>query len=80
MKADWLALALLALTSACAQHPPGWDDAWADCEAESIEAVEAADADPGPTLGIDGQLHRSVHGQERFQGENDYLELSSSVR
>ena len=45
MKAGWLALALVSLAAACTQHPPGWDDAWAECEAASIEAVEAADAD-----------------------------------
>jgi hypothetical protein len=43
-KAGWLALASV-LAAACTQHPPGWDDAWAECEAQSIEAVEAADAD-----------------------------------
>jgi hypothetical protein len=42
MKAGWLALALVAAAAGCAQHPPGWDDAWAACQAEGIQAVEAA--------------------------------------
>jgi hypothetical protein len=43
MKAGWFALALVAAAAACTQHPPGWDDAWAACEAEAIEAMEAAE-------------------------------------
>jgi hypothetical protein len=45
MKAGWLAPALVAVAAACTQHPPGWDDAWAACQAEAIEAMEAADPD-----------------------------------
>jgi hypothetical protein len=47
MKAAWLALALMGLAAACTQHPPGWDDAWSDCQAEATEQMEfaAPDAD-----------------------------------
>jgi hypothetical protein len=45
MKAGWLALALVATVVGCAQHPPGWDDAWAACEAEAIEQMEVAQPD-----------------------------------
>ena len=47
MKAGWLALALVAAAAACTQHPPGWDDAWAECQAEATEQMEfaAPDAD-----------------------------------
>jgi hypothetical protein len=40
-----IALALLIAAAGCAQHPPGWDDAWAACQAEAIEAMEAAEPD-----------------------------------
>lgn len=45
MKVLCLTLALLALAAGCAQHPPGWDDAWAACQAEAIEQMEAAQPD-----------------------------------
>jgi hypothetical protein len=45
MKAGWFALALVAAAAGCTQHPPGWDDAWAACEAAAIEAMEAAEPD-----------------------------------
>jgi protein gp37 len=45
MKTGWLVLALGAAVAGCTQHSPGWDDAWAACEAEAIEAMEAADPD-----------------------------------
>ena len=45
-KMGWIALALIGLAAGCAQHPPGWDDAWAACQAEAIEQMEFADPDP----------------------------------
>jgi hypothetical protein len=40
-------LALLPLAAGCAQLSNGWDDAWAQCQAEAIEQMEfaAPDAD-----------------------------------
>ena len=46
MKITWQALALVAVVAGCVQHPPGWDDAWAACQAEAIEQMEFAQ--PGP--------------------------------
>jgi hypothetical protein len=40
-----IALALLIAAAGCAQHPPGWDDAWAACQAEAIEQMETAEVD-----------------------------------
>ncbi|HSA80757.1 MAG TPA: hypothetical protein VLE23_08020 [Geminicoccaceae bacterium] len=45
MKRRSIALALLISAAGCAQHPPGWDDAWAACQAEAIEQMEAAEVD-----------------------------------
>jgi hypothetical protein len=45
MQAGWLALAPVVLATACSQHPPGWDDAWAACQAEATEQMELADPD-----------------------------------
>jgi hypothetical protein len=45
IKTGWIALALLGLAAGCTQHPPGWDDAWAACQAEAIEQMEFADPD-----------------------------------
>jgi hypothetical protein len=42
MKTGWLVLAVVATVAGCAQHPPGWDDAWAACQAEALEAAEVA--------------------------------------
>jgi hypothetical protein len=42
IKAGWLVLALVATVAGCVQHPPGWDDAWAACQAEAIEQMEWA--------------------------------------
>jgi hypothetical protein len=42
MKTAGIALALVVLIAACAQHPPGWDEAWAACQAEAIEQMEFA--------------------------------------
>ncbi len=46
MKTGWIAPALMIVAVGCAQHPPGWDDAWAACEAEAIEQMEFAAPDP----------------------------------
>ena len=45
MRTAGIALALVCLTAACVQHPPGWDDAWAACQAEAIEQMEFAGVD-----------------------------------
>ena len=45
MRTGWLALALAATVVGCVQHPPGWDDAWAACQAEAIEQMEVAAPD-----------------------------------
>jgi hypothetical protein len=36
----WLALSTLLLFG-CAQHSKAWDDAWAQCQADSFEALDA---------------------------------------
>ena len=46
MRTGWVALALIATVVGCVKHPPGWDDAWADCQAEATEQMEFAQ--PGP--------------------------------
>ena len=46
MKRSWFTLALVVSAAGCAQHPPGWDDAWAACEAEATEQMEFAAPDP----------------------------------
>lgn len=38
-------VALLPLAWGCAQHSQAWDDARAQCEAESIEQMETAGVD-----------------------------------
>jgi hypothetical protein len=38
----WIALALIGAAAGCAQHPPGWNEARAACEAEAIEQMETA--------------------------------------
>jgi hypothetical protein len=43
MKTIWIAPALVMMAVGCVQHPPGWDDAWAACQAEAIEQMEFAD-------------------------------------
>jgi hypothetical protein len=45
MKTGWIALGLVVLAAGCVQHPPGWDDAWAACQAEAIEQMEFAGVD-----------------------------------
>ena len=45
MRTAWIALALAASAAGCVQHPPGWDDAWAACQAEAIEQMEFAAPD-----------------------------------
>jgi hypothetical protein len=45
MKAQWIAPILTIMALGCVQHPPGWDDAWAACQAEAIEQMEFADPD-----------------------------------
>lgn len=45
MRRGWIALALVVLATACAQHDQAWDDAWAACQAEAIEQMEFADPD-----------------------------------
>jgi hypothetical protein len=44
MRIAWMALALVISAAGCAQqqHPAGWDDAWAACQAEAIEQMEFA--------------------------------------
>jgi hypothetical protein len=51
MQAGWLVLALVVLAAACTQHPRGYDDAFAACQAEATEQMEAAapDADQRAT-------------------------------
>ena len=46
IKKGWIALALIGAAAGCAQHPPGWDEAWAACEAEETEQMETAAPDP----------------------------------
>jgi hypothetical protein len=46
MKTVGIASALVILTAGCVQHPPGWDDAWAACQAEAIEQMEFAFVQP----------------------------------
>jgi hypothetical protein len=41
----WIALIPMIVALGCVQHPPGWDDAWAACQAEAIEQMEFADPD-----------------------------------
>ena len=45
MQAGWLVLALVVLATACSQHPPGYDTAFAACQAEATEQMELADPD-----------------------------------
>lgn len=45
MKIGWIAPMSVILAVGCVQHPPGWDDAWAACQAEAIEQMETADVD-----------------------------------
>ena len=45
MKTGWVAPMLIITAAACVQHPPGWDDAWAACQAEALEQMEFADPD-----------------------------------
>ena len=42
----FLVLALVMMTSGCAQHSSAWDDAWAQCDAEASEQAEFAQPDP----------------------------------
>jgi hypothetical protein len=52
MRAAQVTIALVIVSTAgCAQHPPGWDDAWAACQAEATEQMEfaAPDADQRAT-------------------------------
>jgi hypothetical protein len=37
---------LALLLAACQQHSAGYNDAWAQCEAEAIEQQETAEPDP----------------------------------
>jgi hypothetical protein len=46
IKMGWIALALIGAAVGCAQHPPGWNEAWAACEAEAIEQMETAAPQP----------------------------------
>jgi hypothetical protein len=46
MKTGWIAPALVIMAVGCVQHPAGWDDAWAACQAEAIEQMEFAAPDP----------------------------------
>jgi hypothetical protein len=41
-----LLVVLGPLAVACQQHSAGYDDAWAQCEAEAIEGQETAEPDP----------------------------------
>jgi hypothetical protein len=43
MQKGWTAAALVIVAAGCVRHPPGWDDAWAACQAEAIEQMEFAD-------------------------------------
>jgi hypothetical protein len=43
MRRTLLLLPGLAVLAACQQHSAGYNDAFARCEAEAIEAMEAAD-------------------------------------
>jgi hypothetical protein len=45
MKKGWIAAALMIVAAGCVQHAPGWDDAWAACEAEAIKQMEFAEVD-----------------------------------
>jgi hypothetical protein len=45
MKTVWIAPALVMMAVGCVQHPPGWNDAWAACEAQAIEQMEFAEVD-----------------------------------
>ena len=42
MRMGWIASVLILAGAGCVQHPPGWDDAWAACQAEAIEQMEFA--------------------------------------
>jgi hypothetical protein len=46
MRMRWIGLVSLISAAGCVQHPPGWDDAWAACQAEAIEQMEFADPRP----------------------------------
>jgi apolipoprotein N-acyltransferase len=46
MKAGWLVLAPVVLVTACAQHSRGYDDAFAECQAEATKQMEVAQPQP----------------------------------
>jgi hypothetical protein len=45
MRVWWVVLAPMLLLLGCARHTAAWDDAWAACDIEAIEQMEAASPD-----------------------------------
>lgn len=57
--------ALSPLVVAC-QHPPGYDDAWSQCQAEAVEAMERAEPDPDQRTTFQEQYIRDCMTKQGF--------------
>lgn len=48
------------------QHPPGYDDAWAKCQADAIESMETAEPDPDQRSTYQEQYIRECMTKQGF--------------